>query len=76
MEREERMRTEVQKLTVPCPVNGNLAKVEVRCEVLDHEIWAGQERRILKEIVAFTFGRPGLACHPACEAEIRRLVEY
>ncbi len=76
MEREERMRTEVQKLTVPCPVNGRLAKVEVRCEVLDHEVEASKERRILKEIVSCTFGRPGLACHPACEAEIRRLVEY
>ncbi|HSB81412.1 MAG TPA: hypothetical protein VLM91_21745, partial [Candidatus Methylomirabilis sp.] len=70
------MRGEVQKLTVPCPVNGRLAKVEVRCEVLDHEVKAGQERRILHEIVACTFGRPGIACHPACEAEIRRLVEY
>jgi hypothetical protein len=70
------MRSEVQKLSVPCPVNGNLAKVEVRCEVLDREIRAGQEWRILKEIVACTFGRPGLACHPAREAEVRRLVEY
>lgn len=70
------MRTEVQKLTVPCPVNGNLAKVEVRCEVLDHEAKAGQERRVLKEILHCTFGRPGLKCHPACEAEIRRYVEY
>ncbi len=66
------MRIEVQILTVPCPVNGNLAKVEVRCEVLDREAQAGQERRVLKEIVTCTFGRPGLKCHPACEAEIRR----
>ena len=70
------MRTEVQKLTVACPVNGRLAKVEVRCEVLDQAAEAGQERRILREIVACTFGRPGIACHPACEGEIRRLVEY
>jgi hypothetical protein len=70
------MRTEVQKVTVPCPVNGNLAKVEVRCEVLDREAPAGQERRILKEILKCTFGRPGLKCHPACETEIRRYVEY
>ena len=70
------MRIEVQKLTVPCPVNGSLAKVEVRCEVRDQEAEAGQERRVLKEIVACTFGRPGISCHPACEGEIRRLVEY
>jgi hypothetical protein len=70
------MREEVQKLNVTCPVNGGLAKVEVRCQVLDHEVEAGQERRVLKEIVACTFGRPGIACHPACEEEIRRLVEY
>ena len=70
------MRTEVQKLTVPCPVNGRLAKVEVRCEVQEHEVKAGQERRTLKEIVACTFSLPGLACHPSCEAEIRKLVEY
>lgn len=75
-EREDEMRTDVQKLTLPCPVNGNLAKVEVRCEVRDHGVEAGKERRILKEILTCTFGRPGLACHPACEAEIRRLVEY
>lgn len=49
------MRIEVQKLTVPCPVNGNLAKVEVRCEVLDREAQTGQERRALKEIVTCTF---------------------
>ena len=70
------MRTEVQKLTVPCLVNGRLAKVEVRCEVLDLEAPVGQERRVLKEILTCTFGRPGLKCHPACEPEIRRLVEY
>jgi hypothetical protein len=70
------MREEVQKLTLPCPVNGRLAKVEVRCEILDHPAEASQERRILKEIVTCTFGRPGIACHPACEGEIRRLVEY
>ena len=70
------MRTEVQKLTVPCPVNGNLAKVEVRCEVQEEKVEAGQERRILKKIVSCTFGRPGIACHPACEEAIRRLVEY
>jgi hypothetical protein len=70
------MRTEIQKITLPCPVNGDLAKVEVRCEVLDHEAQAGQERRVLKEILNCTFGRPGLKCHPACEAEIRRCVEY
>jgi hypothetical protein len=70
------MRTEVQKVTVPCPVNGNLAKVEVRCEVLDREAPAGQERRVLKEILECTLGSPGLKCHPACEAEIRRYVEY
>jgi hypothetical protein len=45
------MRTEVQNVTVLCPVNGNLAKVEVRCEVLDREAPAGQERRVLKEIL-------------------------
>ena len=70
------MRTEVQKLTIPCPVKGGLAKVEVRCEVMEQAEKAGQERRTLKEIVACTFGHPGIACHPSCEEEIRRLVEY
>jgi hypothetical protein len=70
------MRTELQKLTVQCPVNGRLAKVEVRCKLLDREPGPGRERRILQEIVSCTFGRPYLACHPACEEEIRRLVEY
>jgi hypothetical protein len=70
------MREEVQKLNVTCPVNGRLAKVEVRCAVQEHKVEPGEERRILKEVVACTFGRPGIACHPACEGEIRRLVEY
>ncbi len=36
----------------------------------------GQERRILEKILSCTFGTPEIACHPACEAAIRRLVEY
>ncbi len=71
-----RMRTETQKLTVPCPVDRRLAKVQVRCDVLDPTSAIRPERRILREIVACTFGRPGIACHPACEDTIRGCVEY
>ncbi len=70
------MRTELQKLTLECPVNHQLAKVEVRCKVLNGGSGGGQERRILEKILSCTFGTPEIACHPACEAAIRRLVEY
>ncbi len=69
------MRTEVQRLTVPCPVDNRLAKVEVRCQVQECPGRQSQEQRVLTKIVGCTFGRPGIACYPACEEEIRRLVE-
>jgi hypothetical protein len=61
---------------VECPVNRGLAKVEVLCKLLDHEAGPGRERRVLQQITSCTFGRPDIACHPACEDGIRRLVEY
>lgn len=70
------MRTEVQRVTLQCPVNRHLATVEVRCKVLDHEPKPGQERRILQEILSCSLGLPKIRCHPACEEDIRRLVEY
>lgn len=70
------MRTEVQKVTLRCPVNRHLATVEVRCKVLDHDPGPGQERRILQEILSCTLVLPEVGCHPACEEDIRRLVEY
>jgi hypothetical protein len=70
------MRTEVQKLTVECPVKHKLAKVEVRCKHLDNGSEKGRGRRILEKILACTFGTPEIGCHPACEAAIRHLVEY
>jgi hypothetical protein len=70
------MRTEVQKLTLECPVKHQLAKVEVRCKLLDNGSEKGRGRRILEKILACTFGTPEIACHPACEAAIRHLVEY
>lgn len=70
------MRTESQKLTVKCPVKHQLAKVEVRCKVLNGGSEGRQERRILEKIVSCTFATPEIGCHPACEAAIRHLVEY
>jgi hypothetical protein len=70
------MRTELQKLTLQCPVNHQLARVEVRCKVLNGGSERREERRILEKIVSCSFGTPEIACHPACEADIRYLVEY
>lgn len=70
------MRTEVLKMIVQCPVNHHLAKVEVRCKVLGHQPEPGQERRVLTEILDCSLGPPEIRCHPACEDDIRRLVEY
>jgi len=70
------MRTELQKLTLECPVKHQLAKVEVRCKVLDNGSEAHRGRRILDKILTCTFGTPEIGCHPACDAAIRQLVEY
>lgn len=70
------MRAELQKLTLECPVKHELAKVEVRCKVLDNGSGKNRERRILEKIVSCTFATPEIGCHPACEAAIRLLVEY
>jgi len=69
------MRTELQKLTLECPVKHQLAKVEVRWKVLDNGSKDYRGRRILEKIVSCTFTTPEIGCHPACEADIRRLVE-
>ncbi|MGE5848549.1 MAG: hypothetical protein ACM362_00295 [Candidatus Methylomirabilota bacterium] len=70
------MRTEFQKLTVECPAKHQLAKVVVRCKLLNNGAEKSQGRRILEKIVSCTFATPVIGCHPACEAEIRCLVEY
>lgn len=70
------MRTELQKLTLECPVKHQLAKVEVRCKVLDNGSKDHRGGRILEKIVSCTFATPEIGCHPACEADIRHLVEY
>lgn len=70
------MRTELQKLTLECPVKHLLANVEVRCKVLENGSEKSRGRRILEKILNCTFATPEIGCHPACEADIRRLVEY
>ena len=75
-DRGARMQTEIQKLTLECPVKHQLAKVEVRCRVLDNGSEKSRGVRILEKIVSCTFATPEIGCHPACEAAIRHLVEY
>lgn len=66
-----RTRTEVQQVTVECPVNRHLAKVEVRCRVQSYEPGSSQEWRILPAILSCIPGPPEIGCHPACEEDIR-----
>jgi hypothetical protein len=66
-------RREKQRLTVRCPDGGSYANVEVACLVTSDGVGG---HRTLVEITDCSRGKPGRACFPASEDQVRSLVEY